>query len=715
MINLLPRLRLRSKLLLITLTLFAIPWAGYEYVREMERFLRSGMESTLLDQARAIATVLHERDELFSPRVDLARQLQQGPTLYARKLDQPIQLDGYTDDWQAILEHSREYTGEHVLESQVPYDRNSISFRHLMGIWQRHLYILFIVKDDHVVYRSPNDLQIDRSDHLQIALSTPEGDLQRYIVSTRSPGWINAYLLDNSQPGNVAARPEVRIKGEWQETDDGYVIEMRIPLSMLDGRITFAVADVDRPLAGYHTLIGTAGMTHIDELGTILTPSDAIETILQGLDRGDSRIWITNTSGHVLALTGSLEDKPAGQAQANDSGVLHNLLGLLYQAILTQPAESFVDDLSGVSRLDGEDVQQALSGQSATRWRQTPDRLTAILSAAHPVWSNGSVIGAVVVEQTSNRIVTLQNRAMTTLLNTTLVVFAAATLFLVMFASRLSNRIRRLHHDTEQAIGDDGRVHGRIKTSRSGDEIGDLSRSFASVLERLAEYTRYLESMASKLSHEMRTPIAVVKSSLENLDMQDLPAEASTYTGRAREGINRLSHILTSMNEATRLEQAIQGTERERIDICELVRHCVQGYQLAYPEQAFELAITAASAPVDGNPDLLAQMLDKLVSNAVDFSAAGKPVELLVNAGEQYVSITVSNHGPLLPENMQRQLFDSMVSLREQRKDSVHLGIGLYIVRLITDYHGGRVEARNRDDRQGASFTVSLPLSRQAA
>jgi signal transduction histidine kinase len=280
-----------------------------------------------------------------------------------------------------------------------------------------------------------------------------------------------------------------------------------------------------------------------------------------------------------------------------------------------------------------------------------------------------------------------------------------------MFASRLSNRIRRLHQDAEQAISDDGRVEGRIRQSSAGDEIGDLSRSFASVLERLAEYTRYLESMASKLSHEMRTPIAVVKSSLENLDMQALPGEASTYTGRAREGIDRLSHILTSMNEATRLEQAIQSTEREHFDLCELLGHCIQGYQLAYPGQPFALTTGDESLNMYGAPELIAQMLDKLIANAVDFSPDDLLIEIDVSRCDNRACISVSNSGPLLPENMQGQLFESMVSLREQSNDGVHLGIGLYVVRLIADYHNGKVEAKNRDDGLGVIFTVTLPLA----
>ncbi len=73
-----------------------------------------------------------------------------------------------------------------------------------------------------------------------------------------------------------------------------------------------------------------------------------------------------------------------------------------------------------------------------------------------------------------------------------------------------------------------------LASSRAGDEIGDLSRSFSSVLARLAEYASYQEQMASRLSHELRTPIAVVRSSLDNLKSTPLPEMTRAFTWSAR-------------------------------------------------------------------------------------------------------------------------------------------------------------------------------------
>ena len=119
-------------------------------------------------------------------------------------------------------------------------------------------------------------------------------------------------------------------------------------------------------------------------------------------------------------------------------------------------------------------------------------------------------------------------------------------MFLVMFglfffASRISSRIRGLRNQAESIIDDSGRVQNTIVASQNSDEIGDLSRSFSNIVERLSQYTSYLENMSSRLSHELRTPVTVVRSSLENLDMTGKNEESAIYIERAEEGIKQTS------------------------------------------------------------------------------------------------------------------------------------------------------------------------------
>jgi signal transduction histidine kinase len=263
----------------------------------------------------------------------------------------------------------------------------------------------------------------------------------------------------------------------------------------------------------------------------------------------------------------------------------------------------------------------------------------------------------------------------------------------------------------EASFDERGRVLRPLSSSEAGDEIGDLSRSFGSVLARLSEYAGYQEKMASRLSHELRTPIAVVRSSLENLRQAALPGDARVYMTRAQEGLARLTQILTRMTEAARLEQSLSAVERERFDLATVIAGCVEGYRLAYPAANMEYRAPPAPITIEGAPDLIAQMLDKLVANAVEF-AAGGAIAIALDRDDAEATLAVSNDGPPLPDAEPERLFESMVSIRGGAATGApHLGLGLYIVRLIAQFHGGRVRAQNRDDAAGVAVTVCLPLA----
>jgi signal transduction histidine kinase len=111
-----------------------------------------------------------------------------------------------------------------------------------------------------------------------------------------------------------------------------------------------------------------------------------------------------------------------------------------------------------------------------------------------------------------------------------------------------------------------------------------------------------------------------------------------------------------------------------------------------------------------GSDDLFAQLLDKLIANAVGFGDFDKPIEIALRGVHEDIVLDVINRGSELPHAMQKQIFNSMVSLRGDRSgDEPHLGLGLFIARLIAELHRGGITARNLDDGSGACFTVTLP------
>ena len=138
---------------------------------------------------------------------------------------------------------------------------------------------------------------------------------------------------------------------------------------------------------------------------------------------------------------------------------------------------------------------------------------------------------------------------------------------------------------------------------------------------------------------------------------------------------------------------------------------CVDGYRIAYPQASIALTLPDGEVPLSGAPELFAQMLDKLVANAVEFATHGA-IQIRLDRDERGARLVVSNEGPSLPPEIADRLFDSMVSVRSGRAPAEpHLGLGLYIVRLVAEFHGGSAHAANRPGASGVEVTVTLPLS----
>jgi dedicated sortase system histidine kinase len=432
---------------------------------------------------------------------------------------------------------------------------------------------------------------------------------------------------------------------------------------------------------------------------------DDVDSILLGLQRASARIWVVDRRHNVLAHAGSLRRVAE---VASEAPWWQPLVGWLIQ----RPTEDFAEAQPEDVLATAGDIAAALQGTPATRVRRTQDGRAVVMSAAHPIWNEDEVIAAVVAEETTNPIASLRSTALERLLLLTLAAFAGAAALLIAFATRLSVRIRKLRNEAESAIDARGRITQLAAGSEADDEIGDLSRGFSAVLQRLAQHHAYLESMAGRLSHELRTPIAVVRSSLENLKLTAPTEDSRRYIERAEEGLQRLNRILERMTEASRLEQSLSTAQRERYDLVPIVRGCVEGYRVAYPQAAFEVELPERRLQVEGAPDLAAQLLDKLVENAVDFSAPGEPVRITLAEVDLGARLTVSNKGAVLPEAMRTRLFESMISVRTARDTAnPHLGLGLYVARLIAEFHGGAVLAADLPGGDGVAVSARLPLS----
>ena len=676
-------MNLRRQLLLVSLLTFVLPWAGCEFIRETESALRQSQQQMLSGTASAVAESLERYPEEFPVGPD--GNATPSDQLYGHRLDAAPLIDGYVNDWSLPPDSLRQIRG-----ADGP-------IRIVTGLHGRYLYMYAAVTDKNVVYASPASIAVDDgppyADRVVLVSANPPMASERLMFTAEAPGPVIALLRSSFGFG-----PEPAVQARWQDVAGGYQVEARIPLNLLGTHLGINVvntAGISEPGARSSSFAGQMP-------GPFVTISPDLTALAERLVQPGTRILITDRNGWRIAAVGT----PGTSAQPSQ-GAVSNWLRIAYKALVepgTEPAFAEPDP-SGRERQPY--ITAALDGRSEQSWFRSLDSGRAIVAVAEPVSGNGGTLGAVVLQQGTDAILSLRNEGLARLMNVTIVTTLLVAAGLLGYATWLSRRIRRLSLAAEDAVEGDA-IRASLPSAESGDEIGDLSRSFSHVLGQLADYNEYLRSLASKLSHELRTPLAIVTSSLENLEHEGLEGAPADYTARAKDGAERLRRILNAMSEANRVEEIMQHAEPEEFELENVVSPTVDAYRDVYPERRFDFNAIPGATTVRGSPELLIQMLDKLVDNAADFSGAGDTIRIRLEPGDAGVVLSVHNPGPPLPDRMRSQLFDSMVSVRATGSDK-HLGLGLYVARLIAEGHGGLITAGNSDD--GVRFSVILPVA----
>ena len=673
---------LKRQLLLVSLLTLVLPWAGYKFIHETESALRTGQQQMLASTARYIGDSLATHPEEFphGPRGDETVSDQ----IYLHPLGGRPEVDGYLDDWSIDRSSLRALRGTD----------GPIQF--VVGVVDESAYLYAEVRDDNVVFARPGSRTPDSGPTFFDAVT---------LINT-SPLYLNETIVFPAEaPGTVIAvvRNEYGIKSDpsiiatWRDVPGGYQIEAKIPTSRLGTHIGVIVYNTASEL---QSPARSATFTS-RKPAAFVTVSPDLSRVTDSLAQPGMRLTVTDTSGWRISASGDLS-----KAATEDASIRSIWLRVLYDALVESgdAAELAEPDPSGREQRDY--VSQALAGEASADWFRSAEGGRAVVAVAQPVIADGELIGAFVLQQGTDAILSLRNQGLVRLMNVTLIATLLVAATLLGYATWLSRRIRRLSVAAEEALDSDT-LRSSLPSALSGDEIGDLSRSFSHVLRQLADYNDYLRTLASKLSHELRTPLAIVTSSLENLEHEPLNEASADYAARARDGADRLRRILTAMSEASRVEGLMAHAEPESFDLHAVLASTVVAYRDVYSQRTFEFSSDLESAAMQGSPELIIQMLDKLVDNAVGFSDDGDTIAIGLNEEQETLLLSVTNPGPPLPERMRHQMFDSMVSMRPG-EDNKHLGLGLYVAKLIAEGHGGKIDAENTND--GVTFRVSLPV-----
>jgi two-component system sensor histidine kinase ChvG len=675
---------IRLQLLIVALTTLVLPWAGCQYAKELETALRSSQEQSLLANAATIANALSAQPQrVFHDADDTQAFSASAGDLYVYPLvTQPL-LDGYRQDWDVPAEPT-------PLPTTTGYRA-----RLQAGSTEGFLYLFIEVADSHFD-AEPNNVQpdTDRFDRVNLALDGPNGR-EAYFFGTDAPGLIAAQSVVKGEDGVDRAVAEPRIQAFWLQTAAGYHLEARIPLSFvgrhlwveaLDGRGKGKAGFAADSAAGGRLFFATAGLDSL------------LETFI-----GDgTRATVIDANALKLGTAGTVVSEKRGETEESEPIWYRYFLGV---DTTDMPMLSMAPD-----HLSGESVSSALNGHPHAQWVLRGSHRDLLLTAAAPIVIDGQLHGAVVLQQAADQLLALRDRALSRLFNLTLIATAAAVIIMFAFATWLSLRIGRLRDAADSAVGSDGRIQLTMPESASADEIGALSRGFERLLARLNEHAQYLRTLGGKLSHELRTPLTIVRSSLDNLESEGLRDDQRRYITRAREGTQRLQSILSALGAAARVEESIKQSDRVNFDLRELLISALAAYRDGFPGTHFVLHTPEDPCFARGAPDLMVQLLDKLIENAVDFCPPDGTVTVRLERVQANYCLQIANDGPLIAEALMGRLFESLFEQRQGDDDKPHFGLGLYIVRLIAEFHGGTAVASNRDDGSGVVFTIMLPL-----
>jgi dedicated sortase system histidine kinase len=693
---------------------------GYTSVRTMEKFLLEGQMEALKLTSQGIATLLEDRENLFSEQTNAPQFLVPIEPL-PTELTAAIPFETPLQEWSEALKDMSDYTGGDFFECGISYEPNSFSVRYGVGIFESHLYFMFLVTDDILVLRDPDRVSLDQNDQIRLIVDRQDGTIARFLFTAAEPGRMSIYEMKGDwryTTTGIAIREPV---AEFIPTDHGYGIKIKTPIKFIGEarRIVFDVVDVDDAVSRViQQQISTSPEPAEYELGRVRLISPELTRLIEPLYLSASRITIWDRDFQLRAETGTVvpDDYKTYLASDIQSG---NPEGLV------QRAQRIADRILRSPLIDPDEYPEDSSREDQRLLKHIFDTGTSIaerrrygnariIAAGHPVWLEDEVIGSIIIKQSGNKILSLQSDALRRFTLLFLGVFLFLTLTILLFAFRLTYRVTRLQMETERATTPDGRLRRTYirRGTRAADEIGDLSRSISLMLQNLGQYTRYLERLPDTLAHEMHNPLNVVNSSLENLELNHQELVNNEYLGRARNGIMRLRNILTSLTEAANLKDGLESEKEqtERFDLAILVSGCVDGYQSIHKSYRIIYETPSETVPIDGSPDHIAQMLDKLVDNAVAFGRAGGDILVRARRDNQFARLSVVNWGSTLPADIANRLFEPMVSSSKDARRS-HLGLGLYIARIIAEFHGGTVSANNRKGNDGVEVTVSLPLS----
>ncbi len=421
----------------------------------------------------------------------------------------------------------------------------------------------------------------------------------------------------------------------------------------------------------------------------------------------DERGRLVADSWRVTGPTYELRD-PATQRWTKD---VARALDRGFNALVgADPIEDFTEPAT--DRLQSWPVarEAKASGEVTSEVRNAPD-LTPVFSAAAPV--GGGILLVTANDRNFTRTVRSQRAALALAMAFAAILSILLSLFLARTIVRPLRRLALAAHRVR--LGRAREVKVPRLPSRS-DEIGLLARAVSDMSQSLRQRIDNIEAFAADVTHELKNPLASLRSALDSLDRVDDPKLRRRLIEVARDDVVRLDRLIGDISEAARTDAELARATFEEVDLGPLIEQLVASWEDRREKGDARIAFARprrASAVVLGKPDRLARAIDNIIDNAIGFSPPGGLVEIAAARVGDKVRIRIDDEGPGVPGEAREAIFNRFHSDRPEGENfGRHSGLGLAIARAIVEGHDGEIDVQDRDDApSGARFTICLPAA----
>lgn len=327
--------------------------------------------------------------------------------------------------------------------------------------------------------------------------------------------------------------------------------------------------------------------------------------------------------------------------------------------------------------------------------------------------STGAAIGAVLVSAPVSNMTSLRSDVLGMFALTSTGVLFLVVLITYFIAKGMTSPLKRMSVAAKQfAMGDfSTRVNLRGK-----DEIAALGEAFDNMAESLQKTEQARQDFIANVSHEMKTPMTTIAGFVDGILDGTIPADKQSYYLQIISSeVRRLSRLVSRLLFASRLQSGAQELNRVRVDVCELIRRVVLGFEQQIFEKNLGVGLDIPDTPlyIHADLDAITQVIYNLTDNAVKYAYENGKVRISARPAGNKVRIEIFNTGKGIPTEDLSFVFDRFYkSDRSRGVDKESFGLGLYIVKAIVNRHGETVSVSSVPG-QSCTFRFSMPLAEQ--